>query len=65
MYILEFVIVFLVVLLLYSTGWLVRVFQILLARLSDFGRAFLKDIIKDTIIEDIEDPEAKKKSKKS
>jgi hypothetical protein len=61
MYILEFVIVFLVVLLLYSTGWLVRIFQILLARLSDFGRAFLKDIIK----EQIEDPEEKKKSKRS
>lgn len=60
MYILEFVIVFLVVLLLYSTGWLVRIFQILLARLTDFGRAFLKDIIK----EQIEDPEEKKKSKR-
>jgi hypothetical protein len=60
MYILEFVIVFLVVLLLYSTGWLVRVFQILLARLTNFGRAFLKDIIK----EQIEDPEEKKKSKR-
>lgn len=61
MYILEFVIVFLVVLLLYRTGWFVRIFQILLARLTDFGRAFLKDIIK----EQIEDPEAKKKSKRA
>ena len=61
MYILEIVIVFLVLLQLYSTGWLVRVFQILLARLMDFGRAFLKDIIK----EQIEKPEVKKKSKRS
>ena len=61
MYILEFVIVFLVVLLLYSTGWLVRVFQILAAKFMDFGKAFLKDIIK----EQIEDPEEKKKSKRT
>ena len=61
MYILEIVIVFLVLLLLYSTGWLVRIFQILFARLMDFGRAFLKDIIK----EQIEKPEVKKKSKRS
>jgi hypothetical protein len=32
----------------------------LLSRLTDFGRAFLKDIIK----EQIEDPEEKKKSKR-
>ena len=61
MYILEIVILFLVVLLLYSTGWLVRIFQILLARLVDFGRAFLESLIKDQI----ERPEVKKRSKKS
>ena len=60
MYILEIVILLLVILLLYSTGWLVRIFQILLARLADFGRVFLENLIKDQI----EKPEAKKRSKK-
>ena len=60
MYILEIVILLLVILLLYSTGWLVRIFQILLTRLADFGRVFLENLIKDQI----EKPEAKKRSKK-
>jgi len=60
MYILEIVILFLVILLLYSTGWLVRIFQILLARLVDFGRAFLESFIEDKI----EGSEVKKKPKK-
>jgi hypothetical protein len=60
MYILEIVIVFLVLLLFYSTGWLVRIFQILLARLMDFGRAFLESLIK----EQIENSEVKKKKSK-
>ena len=59
MYILEIVILFLVILLLYSTGWLVRIFHILLSRLAYFGRAFLENIIKDQI----EKPEVKKGSK--
>jgi hypothetical protein len=61
MYILELVIIFLFILLLYSTGWLVRIFQILISRLMDFGKAFLESFIKDQI----EEPEAKKKSKRS
>ena len=61
MYILEIVIVGLALMLLYSTGWLVRIFQILLARLTDFGRVFLKNIIKELN----EKPEDKKKSKRS
>jgi hypothetical protein len=60
MYILEIAIVSLLILLLYSTGWLIRVFQILLARLMDFGRAVLNNFIK----EQIEKPVVKKKSKR-
>lgn len=60
MYILEITIVFLLLLLLYSTGWLVRVFQILLARLLDFARAVVESFIKD----EIEKPVVKKRSKK-
>ena len=59
MYILEIVIVFLIVLLLYSTGWLMRIFQILLARIIDFSRAFLENFLK----EQIEKPVDKKKTK--
>ena len=60
MYILEITIVFLLLLLLYSTGWLVRVFQILFARLLDFARAVVESFIKD----EIEKPVVKKRSKK-
>jgi hypothetical protein len=60
MYILEITIVFLLLLLLYSTGWLVRVFQILLARLLDFARAVVESFIKD----EIEKPVVKKRSKR-
>ena len=60
MYILEITIVFLLLLLLYSTGWLVRVFQILFARLLDFARAVVESLIKD----EIEKPVVKKRSKK-
>jgi len=61
MYILEIAIVFLLILLLYSTGWLVRIFQIFISRLMNFGRAFLENLIKDQI----ERPEVKKRSKRS
>jgi len=61
MYILEIVIVFLILLLLYSTGWLVRIIQLLVARLMDFGRTFIESIIR----EQIEKPEVKKKSRRS
>jgi hypothetical protein len=61
MYILEIVIVGLALMLLYSTGWLVRIFQILLARLTDFGRVLLENIIKELN----EKPEVKKKLKRS
>ena len=60
MYILEIVILFLLFLLLYSTGWLVRIFQMLISRLLDFGRLVLENFLK----EQIERPEVKKKSKK-
>jgi len=59
MYALEIVIIFLLLLLLYSTGWLVRIFQILLARILNFSRAFLENFLK----EQIEKPVAKKKTK--
>jgi hypothetical protein len=61
MYILEIVIVFLVLLLLYSTGWFVRIIQLLVARFLDFGRAFIESIIR----QQIEKPEVKKKPKRS
>ncbi|UCE98035.1 MAG: hypothetical protein JSV74_01525 [Dehalococcoidia bacterium] len=61
MYILEIVIVFLILLLLYSTGWLVRIIQLLVARFLDFGRALIESIIR----EQIEKPEVKKKPKRS
>ena len=61
MYILEIVIVFLAILLLYSTGWLVRIFQLLFARLTDFSKAFLKNLVR----EQIEKPKTKKKVKRS
>jgi len=60
MYALEIIILFLVFLLLYSTGWLVRIFQILLARLPDFDRALLENFIEDQI----ERPEVKKRKNK-
>jgi hypothetical protein len=60
MYILEIVIVFLLLLLLYSTGWLVRGFQILIARLLDFGRAIVTSFIKD----EIEKPVVKKRPRR-
>ena len=59
MYVLEIVIVFLLLLLLYSTGWLVRIFQMLLTRILDFSRVFLENFLK----EQIEKPVAKKKTK--
>jgi len=59
MYILEIVILILLFMILYSTGWLVRIFQILTSRLSDFGRLVLDNFLR----EQIEKPEAKKKSK--
>jgi len=60
MYILEIVILFLVFLLLFSTGWLIRIFQILSARLLDFGRVVLENFLK----EQIKGPEVKKKPKR-
>jgi hypothetical protein len=61
MYILEAVIVGLVVLLLYSTGWLYRIFQLFISRLVDFGRAFLAALIQ----EQIKPSEGRKKFKKT
>ena len=58
--ILEFVIVGLVLLLLYSTGWLYRIFQLIISRLVDFGRAFLTALIR----EQLEEPEERKRTKK-
>lgn len=60
MYVLEIVILFLVFLLLYSTGWLVRILQILLDMLMKFVSSVIDNFIKDQI----KRPEAKK-SKRS
>ena len=60
MYILEIIIVFLILLLLYSTGWLVKITQLLIARLMNFGRASIESVIR----EQTDKPEAKKKLKR-
>jgi len=61
MYILEIVILFLLFLLLYSTGWLARIFQVIIGRLMEFGRLVLENILKEQIGE----TETKKKPKRS
>jgi hypothetical protein len=61
MYVLEIVILILLFLLLYSTGWLFRIFQILIGILMDFGRSIVENSIRDQI----ERPEVKKRSKRS
>jgi hypothetical protein len=59
--ILEIVILSLVVLLLFSIGWFAGIAQLLIKTFMDKGRAFLQDSIEDRL----EQPETKKKSKKS
>ncbi len=59
--VLEIVIVSLLGLLLASTGWLVRISQILVGVLMNFGRSVLANFLEDTI----KQPEAKKKSKRT
>ena len=58
---LEIVILGLVFLLLYSTGWLFRVFQLLVGVLMNIGRSVLDNFIQDQV----KQPEVKKKYKKS
>ena len=59
--ILEIVILSLLVLLLSSTGWLLRMFQILVGVVMKFGRSALANILEDQI----EQPATKKKSKRT
>ena len=58
---LEIVILGLVFLLLYSTGWLFRIFQLLVGVLMNIGRSVLDNFIQDQV----KQPEVKKKHKKS
>ncbi len=58
---LEIVILSLLALLLLSTGWLFRIFQILAGVLMNFGRSVLANFFEDAI----QQPDSKKKSKKS
>ncbi len=59
--ILEIVILSLLVLLLSSTGWLLRMFQILVGVVMKFGRSVLANILEDQI----KQPDTKKKSKRT
>ena len=58
---LEIVILGLVFLLLYSTGWLFKIFQLLVGVLMNIGRSVLDNFIQDQV----KQPEVKKKYKKS
>ena len=63
---LEIVIMSLLALLLFSTGWLVRISQVLIGLLMNFGRSVLTNFLEDTIKEDpLKQPNTKKKSKKT
>ena len=59
--VLEIVILSLLSLLLFSTGWLVRIFQILVGQLMNFGRSVLANFLEDQI----KQPDTKKKSKRT
>jgi hypothetical protein len=59
--VLEIVILSLLGLLLFSTGWLVRIFQILVGQLMNFGRSVLANFFEDQI----KPPDTKKKSKRT
>jgi|TARA_Y100000310_G_C20347302_1_gene652598 uncharacterized membrane protein len=64
--VLEIVILSLVGLFLFSTGWLVRISQILIGVLMNFGRSVLTNFVEDTIKEDpTKQPANKKKSKRT
>ncbi len=64
--VLEIVILSLLGLLLFSTGWLFRISQILVGQLMNFGRSVLANFVEDTIKEDqIKQPDTKKKSKRT
>lgn len=58
---LEIVILGLVFLLFYSTGWLFKIFQLLVGVLTNFGRSVLDNFIQDQV----KQPEVKKEYKKS
>ncbi len=59
--ILEIVILSLLGLLLFSTGWLFRIFQILSGVLMNFGRSVLANFAEDAL----KQPKTKKKSKRA
>jgi hypothetical protein len=59
--VLEIVILSLLGLLLFSTGWLFRIFQILSGASMNFGRSVLANFAEDAL----KQPKPKKKSKKS
>ncbi len=58
---LEIIILSLLALLLFSTGWLFRIFQILVGVLMNFGRSVLANFFEDAI----KKPDTKKKSKRT
>ena len=57
MFILEAVIVGLVLLLLYSSGWLYKILQLLIGRLVDFGKSLMAAFVQDQL----EPPKERKK----
>lgn len=59
--VLEIVILSLLGLLLFSTGWLFRIFQMLVGSLMTFGRSLLTNFAEDAI----KQPKTKKKSKRT
>ena len=58
---LEIVILSLLGLLLLSTGWLFRIFQMLVGVVMNFGRSLLANTVEDAL----KQPKTKKKSKRS
>ena len=59
--VLEIVILSLLSLFLFSTGWLVRISQILIGQFMNFGRSVLANFLDDTM----KPPDNKKKSKRT
>ncbi len=59
--VLEIVILSLLGLILFSTGWLLRISQILVGVVMKFGRSLLTDFFEDQI----KQPDTKKKSKRT
>ena len=59
--VLEIVILSLLGLLLFSTGWLFRISQILVGQFMNFGRSVLANLLEDQI----KQPDTKKKSKRT